>query len=134
MDLKKTPAQIIMELCNQAGISRNELARRLNVTPSQISRITNEETKTISSEILIAIAKEFGVSADYILGLTDVNNTVKEAENGVMEQNESTSCTPMLLMSSAFPLGKCLEFIENIDDMPQREMAYACLLYTSRCV
>lgn len=131
MDLKKTPAQIIMELCNQAGISRNELARRLNVTPSQISRITNEETKTISSEILIAIAKEFGVSADYILGLTDVNNTVKEADNGVMKQNESTSCTPMLLMSSAFPLGKCLEFIENIDDMPQREMAYAEYYYFS---
>ena len=131
MDLKKTPAQIIMELCNQAGISRNELARRLNVTPSQISRITNEETKTISSEILIAIAKEFGVSADYILGLTDVKNTVKEADNGVMEQNESTSCTPMLLMSSTFPLGKCLEFIENIDDMPQREMAYAEYYYFS---
>ena len=131
MDLKKTPAQIIMELCNQAGISRNELARRLNVTPSQISRITNEETKTINSEILIAIAKEFGVSADYILGLTDVNNTVKEADNEAMEQNESTSCTPMLLMSSAFPLGKCLEFIESIDDVPQREMTYAEYYYFS---
>lgn len=131
MDLKKTPAQIIMELCNQAGISRNELARRLNVTPSQISRITNEETKTISSEILIAIAKEFGVSADYILGLTDENNTVKESDNVVMEQNESISRTPMILMSSAFPLGKCLEFIESIDDVPQREMAYAEYYYFS---
>ena len=58
MDSKKTSAQIIMSLCNQAGISRSELARRLNITPSQISRIVNEETKTISSDILIALAKE----------------------------------------------------------------------------
>ena len=63
--------QIIMSLCDEVGITRNELAKRLGISPSQISRIINEETKTISSEILIAIAKEFNVSADYILGLTE---------------------------------------------------------------
>lgn len=34
-------------------------------------------------------------------------------------------------MSSAFPLGKCLEFIENIEDIPQKEMAYAEYYYFS---
>ena len=65
MESHKTSAQIIMSLCNEKGITRRELARRLNVTPSQISRIVNEETKTISSEILIGLTKEFGVSRLY---------------------------------------------------------------------
>lgn len=124
MDSKKTSAQIIMSLCNQAGISRSELARRLNITPSQISRIVNEETKTISSDILIALAKEFDVSADYILGLTD------KKSNGD-KKNVKITRTPMLLMSSPFSLGKCLEFIESIEDIPQKDMAYAEYYYFS---
>ena len=76
--MDKSSGQIIMSLCDEVGITRNELARRLGVSPSQISRIINEETKTISSEILIALAKEFHVSADYILGLTDEKNTDKK--------------------------------------------------------
>ena len=124
MDSKKTSAQIIMSLCNQAGISRSELARRLNITPSQISRIVNEETKTISSDILIALAKEFDVSADYILGLTD------KKSNGD-KKNVKITRTPMFLMSSPFSLGKCLEFIESIEDIPQKDMAYAEYYYFS---
>lgn len=124
MNSKKTSAQIIMSLCNQEGISRSELARRLNVTPSQISRIVNEETKTISSDILIALAKEFDVSADYILGLTDKKSNQDK-------ENVEIPRTPMLLMSSPFPLGKCLEFIESIEDIPQKEMTYAEYYYFS---
>ena len=164
MNLDKTSGQIIISLCQEAGISRSELARRLGVTPSQISRIVNEETKTISSEILIAMTKEFGVSADYILGLTDKkagnnsvdtpvifhgtmknistddftenNNSVDTKKTSVITTPDRTTTpnitrTPMLLMSSAFPLGKCLEFIENIEDIPQKEMAYAEYYYFS---
>lgn len=133
MESHKTSAQIIMSLCNEKGITRRELARRLNVTPSQISRIVNEETKTISSEILIGLTKEFGVSADYILGLTEK----KENENkgnvhiDYNPQNKEVVRIPMLLMSSSFQLGKCLEFIESIEDVPQKEMAYAEYYYFS---
>lgn len=123
MDSKKTSAQIIMSLCNEAGISRSELARRLHVTPSQISRIVNGETKTISSDILIALAEEFHVSADYILGLTD--------KRGNIEKEEDTTRIPMLLMSSSFSPGTCLEFIDSIEDIPQKEMAYAEYYYFS---
>ena len=54
-NLDKSSGQIIMSLCDEVGITRNELARRLGISPSQISRIINEETKTISSEILISV-------------------------------------------------------------------------------
>ena len=118
----KTPSEIIAELCVEAGISKSELARRLEITPSQITRILNGDTKTISSDILIKLTKLFGVSADYLLGITDKKEIIKE---------KHTTRVPMLLMSSAFPLGRCIEFIESIDDVPQKEMAYAEYYYFS---
>lgn len=122
MDSNKTPSEIIAELCVEAGISKSELARRLEITPSQITRILNGDTKTISSNILIKLTKLFGVSADYLLGITDKKEIIKE---------KHTTRVPMLLMSSAFPLGRCIEFIESIDDVPQKEMAYAEYYYFS---
>jgi len=122
MDSNKTPSEIIAELCVEAGISKSELARRLEITPSQITRILNGDTKTISSDILIKLTKLFGVSADYLLGITDKKEIIKE---------KHTTLVPMLLMSSAFPLGRCIEFIESIDDVPQKEMAYAEYYYFS---
>lgn len=122
MDSNKTPSEIIAELCVEAGISKSELARRLEITPSQITRILNGDTKTISSDILIKLTKVFGVSADYLLGITDKKEIIKE---------KHTTRVPMLLMSSAFPLGRCIEFIESIDDVPQKEMAYAEYYYFS---
>lgn len=120
-----------MSLCDEVGITRSELARRLGISPSQISRIINEETKTISSEILIALVKEFHVSADYILGLTDEKYKDKKkydnSYHGVGKT--STKRVPMLLMISSFPLGGCLEFVEGIEDIPQREVAYAEYYY-----
>ena len=122
MDSNKTPSEIIAELCVEAGISKSELARRLEITPSQITRILNGDTKTISSDILIKLTKLFGVSGDYLLGITDKKEIIKE---------KHTTRVPMLLMSSAFPLGRCIEFIESIDDVPQKEMAYAEYYYFS---
>ena len=122
MDSNKTPSEIIAELCVEAGISKSELARRLEITPSQITRILNGDIKTISSDILIKLTKLFGVSADYLLGITDKKEIIKE---------KHTTRVPMLLMSSAFPLGRCIEFIESIDDVPQKEMAYAEYYYFS---
>ena len=80
----KTPGERIVKLCEKQQISQRELARRIGVTSSQISRILKGETKTINSDMLMALAQEFGVSTDYILGI--VNNpentqSVKNTEN-----------------------------------------------------
>lgn len=139
----RSSGRIIMSLCEEAGISRSELARRLGITPSQISRIINEDTKTISSEMLVALSGEFGVSTDYILGISDrkssgSNSTGNNSSGSKSTDNSSSgggtitvSRTPMLLMSSAFPLGGCLEYVEGIEDVPQREVAYAEYYYFS---
>ena len=45
----------------------------MELASSQLSRIENGETKNISGDILVKLAKEFRVSTDYILGLTTVS-------------------------------------------------------------
>lgn len=73
MALPGTPGQRISDLCNGYHISQKELAERIGVSASQLSRIVSSETKTVSSDILVGVAKEFKVSTDYILGLSTVS-------------------------------------------------------------
>lgn len=68
-----TPGQRISDLCNVNHIKQKELAEKIGVSASQLSRIVSGETKTVSSDILIGVAKEFRVSTDYILGLSTVS-------------------------------------------------------------
>ena len=61
------------DLCNGNHITQKELAEKIGVSASQLSRIVSGETRTVSSDILIGVAKEFKVSTDYILGLSTVS-------------------------------------------------------------
>ena len=63
-------------VATQNNISKpkqKELAEKIGVSASQLSRIVSGETRTVSSDILIGVAKEFKVSTDYILGLSTVS-------------------------------------------------------------
>lgn len=71
--LPGTPGERISDLCNGRGISQKELAKRIGISAPQMSRIVSGETKTVNSDILMAVAKEFKVSTDYILGLTEIS-------------------------------------------------------------
>ena len=62
----------ITKLREERDWKKTELARRLGISHSQVSRIESGETGTLSSDILIRLAEVFEVSADYLLGLTDV--------------------------------------------------------------
>ena len=73
MALPGTPGQRISDLCNGNHISQKQLAEKIDVSASQLSRIVSGETKTASSDILIGVAKEFKVSTDYILGLSTLS-------------------------------------------------------------
>jgi len=74
MYLPGTHGDRIGDLRTNKGISQAELGRRLDIQPSQISRIESGETENISSDVLVKLAKEFKVSTDYILGLTTVSD------------------------------------------------------------
>lgn len=65
-----TIGERIEELRKDKGWSQQQLAESLFVSKSQISRIESGETKNVSSEMIIAFAKIFNVSTDYLLGLS----------------------------------------------------------------
>ena len=73
MALPGTPGQRISDLCNGNHITQKELAEKIGVSASQLSRIVSGETKTVSSDILMGIADVFKVSTDYILGLSNIS-------------------------------------------------------------
>lgn len=73
MALPGTPGQRISDLCNGNHVTQKELAEKIGVSASQLSRIASGETKTVSSDILIGVAREFKVLTDYILGLSTVS-------------------------------------------------------------
>ena len=73
MALPGTPGQRISDLCNGNHITQKELAEKIGVSASQLSRIVSDETRTVSNDILMGVAKEFKVSTDYILGLSTVS-------------------------------------------------------------
>ena len=73
MALPGTPGERISDLCNDYHITQKELAKRIGVSASQLSRIISGETKTVSSDILMGVADVFKVSTDYILGLSNIS-------------------------------------------------------------
>ena len=60
----------IRDLREYRDMTKRELASRLGISESQLSRIESGKTVTLSSDILIGLAGEFDVSSDYILGLS----------------------------------------------------------------
>lgn len=52
------------------GWSQKELADKIFVAHSQISRLESGETTNIGSSLLVSLAKVFQVSTDYLLCLT----------------------------------------------------------------
>lgn len=62
----------LRELRLDHRLSQKELADKINVTHSQISRIESGETKNPNVNIIVSVAKLFHVSTDYLLGLTKI--------------------------------------------------------------
>ena len=72
--MQPTPGSRIKELREERFWSMKELAKRVYVTPSQISRIESGEIRSINSDLLTLFADVFSVSADYILGRTTIRS------------------------------------------------------------
>jgi transcriptional regulator with XRE-family HTH domain len=75
----------ISDLRVMSGLSQKELAERIDIPTSTLSRIEQGKISNVSNDVLIKIADFFNVSADYLLGLTDVKfkKNVELAELGL---------------------------------------------------
>jgi len=65
----------IKDLRLNKGLSQKDLCNITGIVPSQLSRIENGKIDDISNDTLIKLSKAFGVSTDYILGLTTISLT-----------------------------------------------------------
>ena len=54
------------------GVSDAELAKAFGINRSTMGRILKGETEKVSSQMIIDAAQHFGVSTDFLLGLTDM--------------------------------------------------------------
>ena len=68
-----TTSYRVRSLRQDRGWSQKELADKIFVAHSQISRLESGETTNIGSSLLVSLAKIFHVSTDYLLGLTPIS-------------------------------------------------------------
>lgn len=66
----------LKELRLKRNLSQKELATKLNITQTALSRLESGTT-TAHEEIIIKVADFFDVSTDYLLGRTDIKNIYK---------------------------------------------------------
>lgn len=69
--LHGTPGERIADLREQRGWIKAELAQQVDVDASTIGRIESGETQKIGNDLILRLAKLFGVSSDFILCLSD---------------------------------------------------------------
>ena len=62
----------LQHLQNRKGMKDTELAKVLGINKATLSRIKDGGTEKVSSQVIIDAAQHFGVSTDFLLGLTDV--------------------------------------------------------------
>lgn len=62
----------ITGLREQRDMTLEELAAKVGVNATTLGRMEKGQTQKVGSDVLTALAREFQVSADYLLGLTDI--------------------------------------------------------------
>lgn len=60
----------LKKLRTDAGMTQQELADRLNIAQTQIYQYESQRTDP-SPDVIVRIAREFGATSDYLLGLVD---------------------------------------------------------------
>lgn len=76
----------IKELRKKFNINQEALANIINVETSVISRYESEKIP-LRVEQVIALCKYFNVTSDYLLGLTNINNTDYSLINTIDNEN-----------------------------------------------
>lgn len=64
----------IGDLRIKRGLTKKQVSEDLGIPASQLTRIENEDIKSIGHELIIKFADYFGVSTDYLLGRTSVRS------------------------------------------------------------
>ena len=72
----------IVDLKRTCGVTNKTIAEKTGLSESLLSRIESGKQQTVNDDVVLALAKFFGVSTDFLLGRTDVpdrkNYTIEE--------------------------------------------------------
>lgn len=71
-ELGGTINELIGDLRTSMNLTQTKLSEKTSIPISVISRIESGKTATIGHDVVTKLALFFNVSADYLLGLTDV--------------------------------------------------------------
>ena len=63
------------------GMGQNEIAEKIGISPSVLSKLCSGNSKAPSADTVFSIAKYFNVSADWLLGLSDNSTTDKATKS-----------------------------------------------------
>lgn len=101
--------QRIRELREQRKMSQEALAEVLNINKATLSRIERGETKTVGSDILMALAEHFGVSIDFLVGFT----CMPDPKNYSVDALRLSSQAAKAMMNRSVHMGILNRLLEN---------------------
>lgn len=122
MDIRKVFGERLLNLREERGETQDQLAKAVGITRQSLSRYeTNERTPNI--ELIYNIAKHYEVSADYLLGLSDV----KSLDNRVQAACEVTGLND----DSVITLSKISKdtFNDCHEDLKRDDIINACITH-----
>ena len=92
------------------GVSDAELAKAFGINRSTMGRILKGETEKVSSQMIIDAAQYFGVSTDFLLGLTDMPDPM----NHPVESFGLTEGAARAILSEDVNIGILNRLLENL--------------------
>ena len=82
----------IVDLKRTHGVTNKTIAEKTGLSESLLSRIESGKQQTVNDDVVLALAKFFGVSTDFLLGRTDV----PDRKNYTIEEPEFAALTAMI--------------------------------------
>jgi len=92
------------------GVPDAELAKVFGINRSTMGRILKGETEKVSSQMIIAAAQYFGVSTDFLLGLTDMPDPM----NHPVESFGLTEGAARAILNEDVNIGMLNRLLENL--------------------
>lgn len=96
-------------LRTRKGISATDLAKTLHINKSTLSRMENGDSDKVSTQSIVEAAQFFGVSTDFLLGLTDV----PDAMNYPVEKYGLTEAAAKAILSEDVQIDILNLLLEN---------------------
>ena len=84
-DIKETYGSHIKDLRIEMGLTQNQVAEALNVTPGYISNVENNRT-AMSLRVLIYYAKLTGKSLDSLVGQLEPDYKTSSLDNALLDR------------------------------------------------